>query len=88
MDVGSRLRKNAHFKTTDAHDFVCLVGKNDRRSARLKKAVRFTDFGAPFPPTQWGIEFKGPENFHMGIKELTDNRVEIGLSRVRHLIDP
>lgn len=82
-NLDSRLRKNAHFRTLDSHDFVCIVGRKDRLSARLDKAVRFTDFGSPFRPTPWGIQFQGPKGFPRGVKKLTEHQVEVGLSRLR-----
>jgi len=87
-DPGSRLRRNAHFKTQDSHDFIVVVGLDDRRTASLKKAVRFTQFGSPFRPTTFGIELQGPHGFPRGWKKLTENQVQAGLARVRHLADP
>ncbi len=88
LDQESRLRKNAHFRTLDSHDFVCIVGQRDRRSARLDEAVRFTNFGSPFNPTPWGIRFQGPKGFPRGVKKLTEDQVEVGLSRLRPLTQP
>jgi hypothetical protein len=87
MDLGSRLRRNAHFRTQDSHDFVCVVGVDDRRTARLKRAIRFTGFGSPFYATSFGIAFQGPHGFPRGWKKLREDQVEAGLSRVRHLAD-
>ncbi len=87
-EPGSRLRRNAHFKTLDSHDFVVVVGVADRHRARLKKAVRFTDFERPFRPTRFGVELKGPKGFPRGWKSLTGDQVQAGLSRIRLLSDP
>jgi len=87
--VKSRLERNAHFKTLDSHDFVCAVGEKEEHLSDflLKRAIRFTEFGSPFRPTRFGIDFQGSKPFPRGWKWLTEDQVKVGLSRTKLLTD-
>ncbi len=65
-----RISQNAHTKRSDDKYFVVVGDKTESRL--LNKAVKLTENGSPFNPTQIGIEIYGDVGFPRGFKTVYD----------------
>ncbi len=79
--ITRRLSQNAHYRRLKDR-FVCSVGIEDRKTLLLRRAVRLTQDGQPFRPSEIGMAAYGRKNFPRGFKWLRHDRVEILLSIV------
>jgi len=76
-----QITENAHFKRSSG-EFVCAVGKIDRKNLLLRRALRLTEDGFPFDPAKLGRKVYDEKRFPRGFKWLEDQSVETLLAGI------
>lgn len=83
--IRPQLEQNAHYKRLPSDSFVCAIGERDgKESALLKKALRLTEFGAPFDPNELGRSVYGNKIFQRGFKTLSSTQTTALLTGVEN----
>jgi len=78
----ARIRKNAHTKRHEDHYHIVVGNPSD--AMPLKRAIRLTESGSPFKPSNIGKEIYGDVGFPRGFKWIYDtSRIQALLDRCR-----
>ena len=81
-----RIKENAHSKR-NRDQFTIAVGRKDRKTGLLQKAVQLTQVGGPFKPTNLAREIYGDKSFPRGFKLITETgKVKIFLNTVSSVV--
>ena len=78
-----QIKQNAHYKRNKDR-FTIVIGKKDRKSALLSKALPLTYQGSPFKPNSFAKRVYGNKSFPRGFKLIRDeSRIKLLLKKVR-----
>jgi hypothetical protein len=81
-DALNRIMCSVHTKRNDDEYYIVLGEPSD--SALLSKAIRITQNGPPFPPSEIGAKVYGNISFPRGFKWINDKQVEIMLEFIKN----
>lgn len=82
----SQIKHNAHYKRAKDR-FTIVIGRKDRKSALLSKAIPLTQQGSPFKPNNFARKIYGNVNFPRGFKMIREeSKINALLKRVRSCI--
>jgi len=78
-----QIKQNAHYKRKK-DKFTIVIGKKNRKSALLSKAVPLTHTGAPFKPNNFAKKVYGNKSFPRGFKWIRDeSRIKLLLKKIK-----
>jgi hypothetical protein len=69
----NQIKHNAHSKR-NKDKFIVAVGKKNRNTALLRKAIQITTMGAPFCPNSVGKKIYGNKGYPRGFKRIFDEK--------------